>query len=118
MYNVEYILSHLLTEPTIQLYRVTYDDVGIYQALKTHIGYTKWKELKDDPRISWLPLSKVEHYGKKYTSYFTQVGYDKFMDTSLVVIEQYLDQDKIAIHGTGYRQSSIQDHLVVTDRKL
>ena len=75
-------------------YRVTFDSKGIYNELKNAVGFG-WKNLKNDPGISWLPVPDVK-YGK-HTSYFTEKGYSEFQRRVLPLIGKYLDPNKIEI---------------------
>lgn len=96
---------------TIQpYYRVTYDGVGIYEELKKEmykINYdsSEWKKFKQSNACNWLPLPPS--YCDGYYSYFTKLGYDKFMKSTYPIITKYLDKDSISIEKCYIDKDSI-----------
>ena len=91
-------------------YRVTYNDVGIYEELKKEmykINYdsSEWKKFKQSNACNWLPLPPS--YCDGYYSYFTKLGYDKFMKSTYPVITKYLDEDSINIEQCHIDEDSI-----------
>ena len=79
-----------------QFYRITYNNIGIYQALKNNITFDQWKQLlKNDSVFKWLP--KPPKYTNHYYSYFTLEGYILFKMKVLPVCEQYLDKSQIKV---------------------
>ena len=96
---------------TIQpYYRVTYDGVGIYEELKKEmykINYdsSEWKKFKQSNACNWLPLPPS--YCDGYYSYFTKLGYDKFMKSTYPIIIKYLDKDSINIEKCCIDKDSI-----------
>lgn len=71
-------------------YRCTFNGVGIYEALKREVGF-KWKEIKQDPRITWLPQPPIE-YGPNNLSYFTKKGYNYFKFKTMYLVKEVAPQ--------------------------
>ena len=91
-------------------YRVTYNGIGIYEELKKEmykINYdsSEWKKFKQSNACNWLPLPPL--YCDGYYSYFTKLGYDKFMKSTYPVITKYLDEDSINIEQCHIDEDSI-----------
>lgn len=76
-------------------YRVTYDEKGIYEALKNEITIEEWKKLIASDKFNWLPKPTI--YNDNNRSYFTKMGYEKFKEETLPIIGNYLSRDKIKI---------------------
>ena len=93
---MEYLMD-VINEDKIdgQYYRVSYDDKGVYAALKEKVGWD-WKNVKQDPDINWLPTPTVE-YKDEYRSFFTRLGYNTFKAKTMKVIDRYLDPKKIKV---------------------
>ncbi len=77
-------------------YRITYNEEGIYNALKNIVGDYTWKELLNDKQINWLP--KPPEYTSKNKSYFTKKGYELFEQKTLPILLKYLDKENIEIN--------------------
>ena len=77
------------------LYRVTYNNEGIYNELKKVVGRDIWLHLLSLKEINWLP--KPPTYANENKSYFTQKGFDRFKEETLPLICKYLDKDNIKI---------------------
>lgn len=94
------ISKYIKTVPTVKGYRFTLQDknVGIYEELK-RIMYNKtnspdtWEAFKKSPACSWLPSPPA--YGEDNKSYFTKLGYDKFMSDTWPVLTKYIPDDTI-----------------------
>lgn len=94
------ISKYIKTVPTVKGYRFTLQDknVGIYEELK-RIMYNEtnspdtWEEFKKSPACSWLP--SPPSYGEDNKSYFTKMGYDKFMSDTWPVLTKYINDDTI-----------------------
>ena len=91
-------------------YRVTYNGVGIYEELKKEmykINYdsSEWKKFKQSDACNWLPLPPS--YCDGYYSYFTKLGYDKFMESTYPIITKYLDKYSISIKQCYIDKNSI-----------
>ncbi len=78
-----------------KLYRITYNNEGIYNALKNKIDLDTWKDLLRTNNFNWLP--KPPSYAINNKSYFKEKGYLKFKEDVLPIIIKYLDKDKIII---------------------
>ena len=51
-------------------YRITYDNIGIYEALKRKVDFVEWRNILS--QSTWLP--KPPMYDDICTSYFTEIG--------------------------------------------
>lgn len=82
---------------TDKYYRITYEDIGIYEAFKKYASKEEWNNFLNSKAAKWLPnpvrLNKVD--SKSFKCYFTQFGYNKFKSNTLPVFEKVLDKDKI-----------------------
>lgn len=80
-------------------YRITYNGIGVYQALKENITMNEWRRILNSELINWLPKPPESTYGTsdEFRSYFTEDGYDKFNQLTMPVICKYLDENKIKI---------------------
>lgn len=74
-------------------YRVTYDGIGIYDAVKNSVDQQTWINLLNDDAIKWLP--KPPSYAINNRSYFTKKGYDIFVKRTLPLLKEYIDPKKI-----------------------
>lgn len=74
-------------------YRITYDNIGIYEALKRKVDFVEWRNILS--QSTWLP--KPPMYDDICTSYFTEIGYKKFNANTMPIVNKYLDKDKINI---------------------
>ncbi len=77
------------------LYRVTYNNQGIYNELKKVVGKDIWLYLLSLKEINWLP--KPPTYATENRSYFTQKGFERFKKETLPILYQYLDEKNIKI---------------------
>ena len=77
------------------LYRVTYNDKGIYNELKKAVNEEVWLKLLTLKEFTWLP--KPPSYAAENRSYFTQKGYEKFEKEVLPIVYKYLDKENIKI---------------------
>lgn len=64
-------------------FRVTYDGIGIYEAMKQHMSAEQWKKLLKSDKFTWLP--KPKEYPSDCKSYFTKYGMDKFNELVMPV---------------------------------
>ena len=76
-YEFDYGYSHL-----------SYNGVGVYQALKLAAGW-RWRDLLRDQRINWLPTPP--DYNGSLESWFTMRGYREFKRQVMPIIGQWLD---------------------------
>lgn len=86
-------------------YRWTYNNIGIYEALKKAMGFEKWKEFLKSGVSSWLPHPK--EYPSSYRSYFTSAGNKKFKETILPICKEYLDDSKIICNKSEVDKNNI-----------
>ncbi len=77
------------------LYRVTYNNKGIYNELKKAVTKDIWLHLLSLKEINWLP--KPPTYASENKSYFTQKGFERFKKETLPIIYQYLDKNNIKV---------------------
>lgn len=76
-------------------YRITYNDEGIYNALKNNVKIEIWKKILSSKEINWLP--KPPSYSKKNISYFTTKGYEEFCKKTMPIISKYLQIENIKV---------------------
>lgn len=90
------ILNNYFTEfHQREYYRVTYDGIGIYEALRNNVTRDEWINILKSDRITWLP--KPPNYEFNNRSYFTKTGYDTFVKKALPLIKKYLNPKKIKV---------------------
>ena len=78
-----------------KFYRVTYDNDGIYEALRKQVSPSTWVSLLNSSAFTWLP--KPDVYTRSNRSYFTPDGYFMFNSKTLPIIITYLDKSKIVV---------------------
>lgn len=82
-------------------YRVSYNGIGIYDALKKQLWVlcldpkSEWDRIKKSSSFNWLKTPNI--YSDNYRSYFTELGFDYFKEKTLPVIYNYLDKENILI---------------------
>lgn len=76
------------------LYRITYNGIGVYEALRLTISKEDWDNFLNDDKVSWLLVPPFE-YKEGYQSFFTADGYERFKTETLPLISQYLDEKTI-----------------------
>ena len=81
----------LLKEYNETFYRVTYNGIGIYEAIRNNVTIEHWKELLQSEIFTWLP--KPKHYPNGNLSYFTKEGIDKFNELVLPEAKKILGND-------------------------
>ena len=101
-WHKEAIPEYLATKLNKTCYRVTYNDVGIYEALyqellKSPNGNKIWHQLLSSGVFSWLPKPKVKKYSSKLNSYFTELGLREFKKWCLPIFEKYLNPHNIKV---------------------
>lgn len=98
-------------------YRVTYNEIGVYEALKKQIWnnseFTKenWENFINSSNVNWL--KKPNTYGKNNYSYFTELGFTLFMEKTYPLIIKWLDENKIKIEKCSFDETKID--LIYTD---
>ena len=86
-------------------YRVTYNNIGIYEAFKQNVPWNVWVDFKNSKACNWLPLPPK--YENNYYSYFTYKGYKNFMKLTYPEMIRYLDKYKIRIEKFNIDKNSI-----------
>ena len=91
-------------------WRITYNGIGIYEQLKREMykinnDSSEWNKFKQSKSCNWLPLPPS--YCDGNYSYFTKLGYDKFMKDTYPIIIEYLDKDNINIEQCHINTASI-----------
>ena len=74
-------------------YRFEYDGEGIYEALHKKMTMDEWKKFKSSSAATWLPVPPNYQTGDQ--SFFTEKGYDKFMNLTYPYMTKYLKKSKI-----------------------
>jgi len=83
-------------------WRISYKNIGIYEALKKEIWNKceepekEWNYLKNSNAFKWLKTPNI--YSNNYFSYFTEYGYNLFMENTFPKIIKYLDKSNIDIN--------------------
>ena len=77
------------------LYRVTYNNEGVYNELKKAVGKNIWLNILSLKEIKWLP--KPPAYAAHNRSYFTEKGFCIFKKETLPIIYKYLNKENIKI---------------------
>lgn len=90
------------------LYRVTYEDDGIYEAFRKNATFEEWKAFKESKAAKWLPIPT--NYGDSDVSYFTEEGFKKFRELTLPLFETKLDTDKIIANKIKTPNGNITYH--------
>ena len=100
-----------------QLYRVTYNNKGIYNELKKIVGKDIWLHLLTLKEITWLP--KPPAYCTENRSYFTAKGFAKFKEETLPLITKYLDKNNIKIETYTKVDNIIysDEYQIITENK-
>lgn len=99
-------------------YRITYNNIGIYEALKNNISFDIWKSLLKSNIFNWLPKQPI--YLNGYYSYFTEFGFEKFKQLILPVCKKYLNDEDIKIEQFDILIDKIvyqDDYQVVVEKK-
>jgi len=79
-------------------YRVTYEKIGIYEAVKNQIWKksktpaSDWQKFLNDQNICWL---NKPNYNNGFSSFFTEKGFLTFKEKSYPIIILWLDRKKI-----------------------
>lgn len=110
--------------PKYKLYRVTYNGIGIYEALKKSMDNEAWEKFLKSSVAKWLSKSSNDIYANKshgfkytsYISYFTKDGYEKFKSSVLPVISKYLDKNKIKTTTSNYNKFEKNYNIVYNDK--
>ena len=99
------------------LYRVTYNNEGVYNELKKNINKNTWLDLLSSKEINWLP--KPPTYATQNKSYFTEKGFDRFKKETLPIIYKYLDKENIKIETFEKVENIIysDEYQVVVENK-
>ncbi len=98
-------------------YRITYEEIGIYEALKKQIWSNsqfpkeQWEKFKNSNDVNWLKTPNSYAYDNY--SYFTELGFTLFMKKTYPIIIKWLDESKIRIEKVFFKESEI--NLVYRD---
>lgn len=108
-------------------YRITYDNIGIYEALKTKLWNSskkskeEWEKFKYSSSVNWLKTPPT--YGSNNYSFFTKLGFSLFMKYTYPLIIKYLDEDKINIekYSLDIKQINLiysDEHQIVIEKEI
>lgn len=89
------MVKSLSSNNNSKYYRITYNGEGIYNALKNSVNLKEWKEMLSNKDICWLP--KPPNYSSKCRSYFTEKGYEEFLNRAMPIISNYLKKENIKV---------------------
>jgi hypothetical protein len=84
------------TLASIDLYRVTVDGIGIYEAFRRRVDFKIWKRFLDSPDVNWLDKPPLQ-YRSGMESYFTAIGYDRFTRDTLPYINKFIHSKDIQV---------------------
>ena len=79
------------------LYRVTYNDIGIYEAYKKACSFDEWRSFINSDAATWLDVPKIYNKDINHTSYFTKRGYELFQKNTYPIIIQKLNKRNIKV---------------------
>lgn len=107
-------------------FRFSYNEVGIYEALKKEIWNSQdnpideWNTLKISEAFTWLKVPSS--YPENSYSYFTEEGYRIFIKKSYPVFSKYLDKDKIVMEEYIFDDDKLDivyqdEHQIVVQNK-
>jgi len=103
-------------------WRISYKKEGIYAALKKRLWDTNkigiWNELKNSDKFNWLKVPNG--YSLKCRSYFTEIGYMTFVNKTLPIMKEYLNEDDIIIEVFEFDYSNLKivyedEHQIVIE---
>lgn len=77
----------------VKLYRITYNNLGIFDAVRRYMTPEEWQEFLNNENVNWL--YKPDVYEDSYISYFTKVGYEQFKEKTLPLILNIFQEDNI-----------------------
>lgn len=106
----------------IKYYRISYKNIGIYEAFKQELwnnnDFEIWKEFKNSEYSNWL--SVPDKYTDTSRSYFTELGYNKFITKTFPYMKKYLNENDITTdtYELDYDKLNIiyeDEHQIVID---
>ena len=120
--TIHSVMMENFIDNNANFYRVVYEGVGIYQAMKEHSSKQQWEEFLSTDAARWLPKPDCD-YRPTYESYFTSLGYKTFMEKTESYLKKVLDPNKIRVQNYGNIDLSAcvyQDpfQIVIDTRKL
>jgi hypothetical protein len=80
----------------MDLYRVTVDGIGIYEAFKNRVDFNIWKRFLSSPDVDWLNKPSIV-YKDGMKSYFTDAGYYRFKNETLPLISKFIPNKEIDV---------------------
>lgn len=106
-------------------WRISYNGVGIYEALKkeiwkkSHEPKIEWDNLKSSEAFTWLKTP--DFYSNACYSYFTDIGYELFMKKTYLIIIKYLEEKNIEIEKFIFKTDEIKivysdEHQIVVEK--
>ena len=90
-----------------EFYRVTYNGIGIYEALRNNVTKEEWMNILQSDKITWLP--KPPKYASNNRSYFTEKGYKTFKQKTLPLLSKYLDKKNIKMEKVDLNNEIIYE---------
>ena len=98
-----------------QFFRVSYNNIGIYEALKNSLWRTNkmsiWEDFKKTDSFSWL--DRPNKYNENCKSYFTVKGFEIFKLKTLPIMKKYLDEKLIIIENFEF--NIIKENIIYKD---
>ena len=94
------------------IYRVTYDGIGIYEAYKRLVSKEEWLLFLQNENNKWL--SKPSYYDDSFKSYFTEKGFKQFKELILPIMLEKLSEEKVNIQTFKMYEDTYQ---IITNTK-
>lgn len=94
------------------LYRITYGNQGIYDAVKQYMTTEEWQEFSNNENVNWLP--EIDEYKDTYISYFTEEGYNQFKEKTLPLILNIFQEENIK---TESFEVNIEEFVEIEDEE-
>ena len=88
-------------------FRITYNDIGIYEAYRQNVSQEKWKKFLNSKEAKWLPKPHLYNSNNKLQSYFTKLGYEMFMQYTYDIFKKDLNENDIIIEQVYLDEKSI-----------
>lgn len=100
-----------------KLYRVTYNKVGIFEAVRKYMTAEEWTDFLNNENVNWL--YKPDYYESSYISYFTDAGFEQFKEKTLPLILDILQEENIRTNVLEVaREIEVEDSDEVTPMML
>ena len=92
-------------------YRISYNGIGIYEALKKEMWNKsdnpkkEWEKFKNSDAVTWL--KKTDRNSENNLSYFTELGYNFFMENIYPTVIKYFNIDDVLIEKFDFDEKKL-----------